>query len=300
MKFATSISLLLTVTSTTLAFTPTSNRITPYSITSLASSLAPEAPTRPIYDDDSDGNDDNDDNIIKSNGPQHTIQITTEKNIDLPFNTPDTTTTSILERNGPLSMSFEELSEALGGAGRARIVWDCYKLGIDPAHMFGSVINLGQDDYESIVNRLPSQRRTQKLGPDTLDKLQKLYQNSYGGKNPSVTNVEGGVASLSYISRASDSTTKLLLKLSDGLEVETVISPWNGKRSTLCISSQVGCRQGKPHKVSFFFCSNDDPSMKSHFWNIIILSLCISTCVIIIFNYWLQVALFVPPGEWEN
>jgi 23S rRNA (adenine2503-C2)-methyltransferase len=197
-------------------------------------------------------------------------------------------------------MSFEELSEALGGAGRARIVWDCYKLGIDPAHMFGSVINLGQDDYESIVARLPSQRRTQKLGPETLDKLQKLYQNSYGGKNPSVTTVEGGVASLSYISRASDTTTKLLLKLSDGLEVETVIIPWNGKRSTLCISSQVGCRQGKPHKVSFFFCSNDDPSMKSHFWNIIILSLCISTCVIIIFNYWLQVALFVPPGEWEN
>ena len=147
-------------------------------------------------------------------------------------------------------MSFEELSEALGGAGRARIVWDCYKLGIDPAHMFGSVINLGQDDYESIVARLPSQRRRNKLGPETLDKLQKLYQNSYGGKNPSVTNVEGGVASLSYISRASDSTTKLLLKLSDGLEVETVIIPWNGQRSTLCISSQVGCRQGKPHKVS--------------------------------------------------
>ena len=226
MKFTTSISLILAVTSTSLAFTPTSNRITPYSITSLASSIAPS--------------------ITSNNGPQDTIQIT-----DLPsYNAPTDATTSILERNGPLSMSFEELSEALGGAGRARIVWDCYKLGIDPAHMFGSVINLGQDDYESIVARLPSQRRRNKLGPDTLDKLQKLYQNSYGGKNPSVTNVEGGVASLSYISRASDSTTKLLLKLSDGLEVETVIIPWNGQRSTLCISSQVGCRQGKPHKVS--------------------------------------------------
>ena len=226
MKFTTSISLILAVTSTSLAFTPTSNRITPYSITSLASSIAPS--------------------ITSSNEPQDTIQIT-----DLPsYNAPTDATTSILERNGPLSMSFEELSEALGGAGRARIVWDCYKLGIDPAHMFGSVINLGQDDYESIVARLPSQRRRNKLGPETLDKLQKLYQNSYGRKNPSVTNVEGGVASLSYISRASDSTTKLLLKLSDGLEVETVIIPWNGQRSTLCISSQVGCRQGKPHKVS--------------------------------------------------
>ena len=143
-------------------------------------------------------------------------------------------------------MSFEDLAVALGGAGRARIVWDCYKLGIDPVHMYGEVINLGHDDYESIVSKLPSSRRSQRLGPGTLGKLQKLYQDSYGGqKNTSVTNVEGGVAKLSFVSRSSDRTTKLLLKLSDGLDVETVIIPWKGKRSTLCISSQVGCRQGK-------------------------------------------------------
>ncbi len=143
-------------------------------------------------------------------------------------------------------MPFEDLAVALAGAGRARIVWDCYKLGIDPAHMYGDIIDLGYDDYETIVNKLPSARRTQRLGPGTLDKLEKLYLGSYGGQsNPSVTNVEGGVATLSYVSRSSDKTTKLLLKLSDGLEVETVIIPWKGKRSTLCISSQVGCRQGK-------------------------------------------------------
>ena len=141
-------------------------------------------------------------------------------------------------------MSFEDLAVALGGAGRARIVWDCYKLGIDPAHMYGDIIDLGLDDYETIVNKLPSARRTQRLGPGTLDKLQQLYQNSYGGQSDRVTHVEGGVATLSYVSRSSDGTTKLLLKLSDGLEVETVIIPWKGKRSTLCISSQVGCRQG--------------------------------------------------------
>lgn len=84
---------------------------------------------------------------------------------------------------------------------------------------------------------LPSQRRSQRLGPDAISKLQTLYSKQ-GGK------VEGGVASLSYISRASDSTTKLLLRLSDGLEIETVIIPWNGQRSTLCMSTQVGCRQG--------------------------------------------------------
>jgi 23S rRNA (adenine2503-C2)-methyltransferase len=84
---------------------------------------------------------------------------------------------------------------------------------------------------------LPAQRRSKRLGPEALEKLQQLYQKQ-GGK------VEGGVASLSYISQASDSTTKLLLKLSDGLEIETVIIPWNGHRSTLYMSTQVGCRQG--------------------------------------------------------
>ncbi|KAL3934066.1 MAG: hypothetical protein SGARI_003552, partial [Bacillariaceae sp.] len=139
-------------------------------------------------------------------------------------------------------MSLDELSEALGGRGRAQIVWDCYSIGVDPANLMGRVINLGWDDYESVLNQLPSQRRSQRLGPDTLSKLKGLYQETYN--NPLVTKVEDGVASLSHISRASDGTTKLLLKLSDGLEVETVIIPWKGKRSTLCISSQVGCRQG--------------------------------------------------------
>jgi hypothetical protein len=142
---------------------------------------------------------------------------------------------------GALSMTLDELAEKLGGRGRAQLVWDCYSIGVDPANMFGKVIKLGWDDYESVLNELPSQRRSQRLGLDALDKLKGLYQKSY---SESVKKVEGGVATLSHISRAKDDTTKLLLKLSDGLEVETVIIPWKGKRSTLCISSQVGCRQG--------------------------------------------------------
>jgi hypothetical protein len=139
---------------------------------------------------------------------------------------------------GGISMHLDELAEVLGGRGRAQIVWDCYSIGIDPANFFGSVIKLGYDDYESIYGMLPSARRNNRLGPDALDKLASLYSKN-GGK------VEGGVAHLSYISRAADDTTKLLLKLTDGLEVETVIIPWKGERSTLCISSQVGCRQGE-------------------------------------------------------
>lgn len=134
-------------------------------------------------------------------------------------------------------MQIDELAEILGGTGRAKIVWDCYSIGIEPTHFHGSAMHLGYDDFESIYSLLPSRRRNQRLGPETLQRLQELYARQ-GGK------VEGGVASLSYVSRSSDSTTKLLLKLADGLEIETVIIPWNGQRSTLCMSTQVGCRQG--------------------------------------------------------
>lgn len=42
------------------------------------------------------------------------------------------------------------------------------------------------------------------------------------------------------IQRALDGTVKLLLKLNDGLKIETVILPFY-KKYTLCLSSQVGC-----------------------------------------------------------
>eukprot|EP00531_Pseudo-nitzschia_arenysensis_P007516 CAMPEP_0116130078 /NCGR_PEP_ID=MMETSP0329-20121206/8264_1 /TAXON_ID=697910 /ORGANISM="Pseudo-nitzschia arenysensis, Strain B593" /LENGTH=473 /DNA_ID=CAMNT_0003624385 /DNA_START=134 /DNA_END=1556 /DNA_ORIENTATION=+ len=226
MIFTKSLSaLLFTLPLCSLAFVPSSNRIP--SVSYLASTLAPEPSTRNGFED---GENNDKDGV--------SIEIKTQKLIEI---VPDASEQD--QQFGPLSMSLKDLR--LGGAGRARIVWDCFKLGIDPAHMYGDVIDLGNDDYESIVNKLPSARRTQRLGPDTLGKLEKLYQDSFGGQtNPAVTNVEGGVATLSFVSRATDGTTKLLLKLSDGLEVETVIIPWKGKRSTLCISSQVGCRQG--------------------------------------------------------
>ena len=132
-------------------------------------------------------------------------------------------------------MSVDELALSLGGRGRARLAWDCYSIGIDPALFYGQTIQLGHDDFETVLELLPSNRRSQRIGPDALQKLAASY--------PGAGRVEGGVASLSYVSQSSDHTTKLLLRLADGLEVETVIIPWKGVRSTLCISSQVGCRQ---------------------------------------------------------
>jgi len=132
-------------------------------------------------------------------------------------------------------MSVDELALSLGGRGRARLAWDCYSIGVDPAHFYGKVIQLGHDDFESILELLPTNRRSQRIGLEALEKLAGLY--------PGTGKIEGGVASLSHVTQSSDKTTKLLLRLADGLQVETVIIPWNSSRSTLCISSQVGCRQ---------------------------------------------------------
>jgi 23S rRNA (adenine2503-C2)-methyltransferase len=139
---------------------------------------------------------------------------------------------------GAMSLTISELAEVMGGRGRALLAWDCYANGIDPALFFADPVDLGEDTVEALKGLFASSRRGQRLGKGALERLSSLY-NSY---TPS--RVEGGVATLSHTSQSRDSTTKLLLRLSDGLEVETVIIPWTGGRSTLCVSSQVGCRQG--------------------------------------------------------
>src|SRR5439155_26700691 len=48
---------------------------------------------------------------------------------------------------------------------------------------------------------------------------------------------------VSCVARAADSTRKLLLRLNDGTEIESVIIPADD-RTTLCISSQAGCAMG--------------------------------------------------------
>eukprot|EP00594_Rhizosolenia_setigera_P015597 CAMPEP_0178961304 /NCGR_PEP_ID=MMETSP0789-20121207/13606_1 /TAXON_ID=3005 /ORGANISM="Rhizosolenia setigera, Strain CCMP 1694" /LENGTH=398 /DNA_ID=CAMNT_0020645071 /DNA_START=63 /DNA_END=1259 /DNA_ORIENTATION=- len=136
--------------------------------------------------------------------------------------------------------------------GRSRLVWDYYRVGIDPlihfrenkkssssssTSIFDTFIQ-GTDTDDGIQDLLPTSRKTQTLGKSALDNLQDLY-NDYGGK------LEGGAVTLSNISKSSDGTTKLLIKLIDGQEVETVIIPFFDKGwSTICISSQVGCKQG--------------------------------------------------------
>ena len=150
---------------------------------------------------------------------------------------------------GAISMTVDELALQLGGWGRARLVWDYYRIGVDPLKHFGHVVGRPSDsmndsalslgrfvehvelqDKDHISNLLPTSRKNQPLGKDALDKLRNLYAN-YGGS------LEGGVARLSHVSKSKDGTTKLLIALRDGLEVETVIIPWFDKGwSTICIS----------------------------------------------------------------
>lgn len=166
-------------------------------------------------------------------------------------------TLKVKGRQGAISMHVNELAKEMQGWGRARLVWDMYRIGVDPlVHYRGTRLERlqndsdnalekfmahledSEDNNEEILNLLPIRRKTQGLGVNALKKLEALYE-SYGG------GLEGATATLSYINTSSDGTTKLLIKLHDGLEVETVIIPWYDKGwSTVCISSQVGCLQG--------------------------------------------------------
>eukprot|EP00558_Chaetoceros_sp_UNC1202_P003421 CAMPEP_0197244512 /NCGR_PEP_ID=MMETSP1429-20130617/9612_1 /TAXON_ID=49237 /ORGANISM="Chaetoceros sp., Strain UNC1202" /LENGTH=322 /DNA_ID=CAMNT_0042704885 /DNA_START=80 /DNA_END=1048 /DNA_ORIENTATION=+ len=76
------------------------------------------------------------------------------------------------------------------------------------------------------------------MGGKALKALAKKY--------PSPLGIESSIATLSTIKTSSDGTTKLLLKMTNTDHyIETVIIPhYDWSKSTLCISSQVGCAQG--------------------------------------------------------
>jgi adenine C2-methylase RlmN of 23S rRNA A2503 and tRNA A37 len=130
---------------------------------------------------------------------------------------------------------------SLGGKGRAQACWECYRLGVDPVWL-----NDGNDsdqeeesDHGGLINsqgwtreRLRTMVKAPKMGNGPHHKLAQRF-----GPVDSLT-------TLTYISRSKDGTAKLPLTLNDGLQIETVIIPWEDRqRSTLCLSSQVGCRQ---------------------------------------------------------
>ncbi|CAM9742305.1 unnamed protein product [Scytosiphon promiscuus] len=112
-------------------------------------------------------------------------------------------------RGDLFSLDFPELSEALGGSGRAKMVWAAIAAGVDP---------LTEDAAAEFLT----------------DKTTAVLRET----------VEGLPCQVVRQSVSSCGTRKLLVRLEDGLEVETVVIPnLNGKRSTVCVSSQIGCAE---------------------------------------------------------
>lgn len=108
------------------------------------------------------------------------------------------------ERPPLLSLSPGEVATRLGGSGRSRAVYRALSNGDDP-FADGS------------------------LAPGAQKRLAEAL-------SPTAASVESTLAS-------RDGTLKMLIRLGDGLAVEAVLIP-SRSRSTLCVSSQVGCARG--------------------------------------------------------
>lgn len=156
-------------------------------------------------------------------------------------------TSMLLTQSGqvPLSQSLEELSVSLDGKGRAQACWEVLRLGVDPNWYFAPD---GALDSAENVGVLESQGWSRKKIQESMPDVR--VENGLGRKaikllNEHYTSIEHDIASLTKLTVSSDGTAKLLIKLhQDDLEVESVIIPWDERgKSTLCISSQVGCRQ---------------------------------------------------------
>ena len=196
----------------------------------------------------------------------------------------------VVRRRSPLSMTVDELAVALGGRGRALAAWDMYRIGVDPLTYYDAtkenidvdaavyqvvaegagpqlseLMSMENDDKEStstklenIVSLLPAKRRTEGLGKGALELLADLHTKAASPSIAATGGIEETIGRLSHISTSNDGTTKLLIRMaSDGLEVETVIIPWYDRekpRSTLCVSSQVGCAQGCTVSSCTFAC----------------------------------------------
>ena len=144
----------------------------------------------------------------------------------------------------PLSYSLEDLAAMVGGTGRAAALWDCYRGGIDPLATTAAAraIEVAHNDNDEDPSPSRHRQPQHQLGHKALHRLRQ----SFRGGSLSET-----VARIASQSTSRDGTVKLLLELRrDGLQVEAVLIPWHNDKEnrrnatcTLCVSSQVGCRQ---------------------------------------------------------
>lgn len=148
----------------------------------------------------------------------------------------------------PLMMSFEELSEVLGGTGKAKLFWTMMRDGIDPLGD-GSLLSMKTRDI--LMNRLGFQGSFR----NSITDITTDYSNTSSGSiNPSratLATITTAAAASSYTIAPTTIVEetispcggrKQLHRLhSDELQIESVIIPHNLlPRTTLCVSNQVG------------------------------------------------------------
>lgn len=113
-----------------------------------------------------------------------------------------------------LCMSTNELSQMIGGSGKAKFLWEYLRNGVDP-------LSLAHSFQENIDSKLSI-------------KAKNRIQEVLGGKPLLSATIESEVLS-------SCGTRKLLLNLADNLRIESVLIPsFKYKRTTLCVSTQIG------------------------------------------------------------
>ena len=156
--------------------------------------------------------------------------------------------------SSPIATSFDDLSTQLGGTGKAKACWHCLKNGIDPVFAFekrdvSSDVESFQSEQEEAGSMLTGWTRQQIIDhlESTAPRGTPLTMGHQGLQllaDRTSPTLETSIAQLTKLTTAPDGTTKLLLRLHDEFEVETVIIPWDDRQtSTLCVSSQVGCKQ---------------------------------------------------------
>ena len=130
---------------------------------------------------------------------------------------------------GLASMSLRDLSLVMDSDHASKKIWSALRCGISPFSL-----NLSQGQAGALRALDPDQQLEKLLREDAVESL---------GKSESIE--ENGNSEFSEAPR----TQKYLLRLHDGLAVESVLIPLQSRSpaktaTTACISSQVGCAQG--------------------------------------------------------
>ena len=147
-------------------------------------------------------------------------------------------------RNALIELSEDVLCGVLGGSGRARMVWDMLRNGDDPIEQAAKLAASRSAARES-ERMFRGMLQTEREGGDTRRVLtpktaQVLWESGL--------EMPHGEIKTQVVSACG--TRKLLIALQDGLQVEAVLIPSEEhskskrRRTTLCVSSQVGCARG--------------------------------------------------------